>query len=355
MLTAIFALIYCIVNIKNIPRTRVKRGLVIDIVFILLITFFFWGPFFETKFFTDYRVYEENAMTNRESFLGHCLEIKDLFITQKGKIFIFELGLPVILMLAFSVMTFRRLEENRKEYLFFLISGIVSTWMATKYFPWKWLPECLLIIQFPWRMLVFSSFFFAVTCAINMGTLIRKFNIKDVLIISAICIMYVFSRYYVIQYSENVTEAENYQIINISGQNNEWLPGMGRLEYFPSKAYDNTFYVATRENKILALEGTCQIEEKSKIGTYLSAKISTAEEGAKLELPYIYYPGYTVRFDGIVMETFETENGFLGVNIEPKEAGKLEVKYTGTKLMNCSKIISLIAFAGFLVYIWRKH
>lgn len=227
--------------------------------------------------------------------------------------------------------------------------------MATKYFPWKWLPDSFCIIQFPWRMLIFSTFFFAVVCSINMTTVVKNFNIKDVLIIAVICVIYIYSKYGVIQYSDEVVNVEEYQISNISGQNNEWLPGMGRLEYLPSKAYDNTFYIATRENKIYTLSGECQIQEEVKIGSWLSAKIHTEGEKVSLELPFIYYPGYTIRFDGIITDTFETENGFLGCNIESDEDGKLEVNYTGTDLMNISKVISSVSLVIYIIYVWRKH
>lgn len=354
MLTAFFAMMYCLVNGKNLFNTRVKRGLLIDIAFILLITSFFWMPFLETKFYTDYRVYEENAMSTKDSFLSHALKIKDLFITPKDTIFVFEIGLPVILMLAFSIMTFRKLEENKKEYLFFFFSGLISIWMATKYFPWKWLPSCFYIIQLPWRMLVFSSFFLAVICSINMGTLIRKFNGKDVLMISLICILYIGTRHGVIPYTNEVLPVENSPMSKVTGQDNEWLYGMGRLEYLPSKAYERTFYIATRENEIIALDGECDFQESLRIGNYMTAKIFVGE-AAKLELPFIYYPGYTVRLDGMILDTFETENGFLGYYLEKNESGKLEVQYTGTKLMSVSKVLSSIAFLGYIMYVWKKH
>ena len=235
VLTAIFALIYCVLNLKNLTRTRVKKGLLMDIVCILLITSFFWVPFLETKFYTEYRVYEPEAMSSQESFLAHGLGLKDLFINQ-NTIFVFEVGLPVILMLAFSFMAMRKLVENKKEYVFFVISGLISVWMATKYFPWKWLPNHFYILQLPWRMLVFSTFFFSIIASVNMSTLIRKFNGKDVLILSLLCMMYLFTRYHVIQYSDEVIKVEDYPISSITGENNQWLPGMGRLEYLPSKA-----------------------------------------------------------------------------------------------------------------------
>ena len=132
-------------------------------------------------------------MATGESVIARALEIKNFFITKRDAIYVYEIGLPVILMLAFSVMTIRRLKENKKEYLFFFISGLISLWMSTKYFPWKWMPNSFYIIQFSWRMLVFSSFFFAIICSINMTTLIRKFNIRDVIILGVICVLYSLS------------------------------------------------------------------------------------------------------------------------------------------------------------------
>ncbi len=233
----------------------------VDIAFILLITSFFWIPLFETKFSTNYRVYEQDAMSTKESFLSHTLAINDLFITKQGNLFVFEIGLPVILMLAFSILTFRKLEENKKEYVFFLLAGMTSIWMATKYFPWKFLPNGAYIIQLPWRMLVFSTFFFAIVASINMATLIRKFNGKDVFVIAIICLLYIATRHGAIPYSEEVLNVEDDSISAVTGHENEWLPGMGRLEYLPSQAYENTFYIATRKDEIIVLEGDCEIQE----------------------------------------------------------------------------------------------
>lgn len=85
-----------------------------------------------------------------------------------------------------------------------------------------------------------------------------------------------------------------------------------------------------------------------------------------MELPYIYYLGYSVYVDGNKLKTYESDNGFMCVEIsktdinkdinytiENKEKNddnnndenlysKLTLKYTGTILDNISKIISII-------------
>ena len=86
-----------------------------------------------------------------------------------------------------------------------------------------------------------------------------------------------------------------------------------------------------------------------------SAKVETFEENTIIELPYIYYPGYEVRADGIVIEAIETENGFLGCNIPAHENLTVEVSYTGTSNMKVSVLISVLGVLLLVIYIWRME
>ena len=174
-------------------------------------------------------------------------------------------------------------------------------------------------------------------------------------ILTLICLLYISSKLVNIPYSDKVQEPEKVSIHAITGQNNEWIPGMGRLEYLPKKAYNHTFYIATRKPKIEILKGTCHVQEEVKVGSHLTAKIQAGDENAEVEFPFIYYLGYTVRLDGMILETFETENGFLGCSIEANEQGVLEVDYTGTNWMNFSKIIAIFAWIGYIVYVLKNR
>lgn len=349
----ILSIIYCLINIKSLSATRVKKGLIIDCLFIILITSFYWMPVFECRFFSNYQIYNVSNDVNKEEFIDETLNIKELFITGKDKKLVLEIGLPILMMLVFSGMTIKHIELNKKEYLFFFIFGIISVWMSTKYFAWKIIPNFIFRIKHPWELLAISTFSFSIVCAMNMYTLIKKFNIKDVLIISGICVIYIYSRFYAIPYSNQVAKIENYEIPKITGQNGEELFGMGKLENLPVNAYNNTFYIATRQNGIEAIDGIYNIENRK--GKYFTSKITTYNEKVKIELPYIYYPGYMVRFDGIIQKTYETENGFLGCTIDENETGTLEVEYTGTNIMKISQIISCISFVIYIVYVLKKH
>lgn len=357
IIVAIFSIAYVIVNIKQFKDRYVIKNLFINIVFILLITSVFWIPFIETKMSTEYVVYQKDSMSNIEQIENHELSIKRLFATPTDERIVFELGPHIIIMLVFSFMAFKLLKENKKEYLFFAISGIICLWITTKYFPWKILPNSFLIIQFPWRMLQMAGFFLCIICSINMECVIKNYRKLDTLIILGISLLYIISLKGYIPYSEeDLTPVENWKLGEMSGRDYEVVAGTAKAEYLPKKAYDSRFYIATRDECIYMLDGKAIIDEEKKEGYKLEAKITVLENNTTFELPYIYYPGYEVRLDGIVCkDTFETENGFLGIKLPKDENVKLEVEYTGTKLMKFSVILSLISFIVFCVYIWKRN
>lgn len=314
-------------------------------------------PLLETKFTTNYQVYEPGMMATNENTASHGLKITQFFVTMNDGSYVFELGIHFIIILAFSIMTFKNIKTEFKEtYGFFLIAGLLSLWMATKYFPWKFIPQEMCIIQFPWRCMMMAGFFFSIVCAINIYTLVKKFNIKDVAIITTISIIYVSALSGIIPHNANIENIENLELGKISGSEYETVAGTAKSEYLPVKAYNNRFYIATREDNIYVLEGKALIENETKDGSHYTANIKTYEADYTIfELPYIYYPGYEVRCDGMLEKTFETENGFLGIVLGAEDNVNLEVNYVGTKAMVYSSIVSIISGIIFVIYIWKKH
>lgn len=192
IMVGLFALLYFIANIKKFKKASVRKELIINIIAILLITSFFWGPLLETKLATNYQVYEKGAMATSESTGDSALKIRQLFVTFNDGEYVFEIGLHIIVMFALSSMTFRRIDKEYKgNYIFFILASIISLWMSTKYFPWKYLPEIFSIVQFPWRYLQISAFFLSIVCAINMYAIIKKFGYRDVVVIGLISIIYI--------------------------------------------------------------------------------------------------------------------------------------------------------------------
>lgn len=354
---AFFAIFLSIFNLEKLKDKKFYKPLILNIVFIILITSFYWVPLIETQLFTKYQVYEDGMMATNESVSNAGLKLNQFFVTFNDGSYIFELGPHIIMILAFSIMTFRRIDKRLKEmYCFFFISSLLTLWMSTKYFPWGILPEQFCFIQFPWRMLMMSGFFISLVCTINMYTLIRKFNIRDVIIVSVISIYYsvaIFSPAF--KNEERINDIADISLGNFSGREVEVINGCGKGEYLPVNAYKNRFYIATREKDIYVLEGKALIENEIADETNYSAKLKTLDaEYTIFELPYIYYPGYEVRLDGMLVDYFETENGFMGIAMRENDDALLSVKYAGTLAMNITMLISSLSIIGFVVIFIRK-
>ena len=356
LIVFVFSCLYIGLNFEKLKQTNVKKSIIINIIFILGVSAFYWMPLLETKFTTNYQVYEEGMMATKESVASHGLQITQLFVSKNDGSYVFELGPHIIVMLALSIMAIRLIDDKIKEnYVFFLISSIICLWMSTKYFPWKILPDKLSIIQFPWRMMMMSAFFLSVICSINIYLILKKFEVKDVVIIASIAVFYTIAFKGYLQY-DNLTNIEDISLGNISGRDFEVSVGLGKEEYLPKKAYDNRFYIATRDEYIDVLEGNAIIKDEEKNGNHFIANIESGDtDYSILELPYLYYPGYEVRLDGMITNTFETENGFIGIATLKNDKATLEVNYIGTSIMKKSLLISFISLIIFGFYIWKKH
>ena len=85
-------------------------------------------------------------------------------------------------------------------------------------------------------------------------------------------------------------------------------------------------------------------------------EIKAASLGTELELPYFFYPGYTVvityQDKEVTLDTAESDNGFLTVVIpENIEEGKITCDYTSTTLEKVAYVISAVSVIGFVVYV----
>ena len=353
LICAIISLIYVATKIPMLKIKEIRKKLLINSIFIILISGFYWLPFLEASVSSQYEVYEPGKMATIESVQDKGISLKNLFITYKDSIYVYEFGFHILVLLCFSVVAFRRIiPKMKKEYIFWLIIGILSTFMATKYFPWKYLGEKVSFIQFPWRMLTLSSFCFSFICAINVGIIIKKFKYRDAIILSTIGVLYVCALNFIPLSEDGFVDPKDVIYSYVSGRNTDCIAGCGKNEYLPKNAYDNYFYLANRENKILVLEGNAEIKDYNKNGNLLTAKVEiVGEDPALLEFPYVYYPGYKVTLDGSAVSNFETVNGFLAIGLKGDSKGDLKVEYTGTSLSKFAKFFSIVSIIAFGVYV----
>lgn len=353
VLTAIMAFIYLCVNIKKLKNKEIIKKLLINIILIMLISAFFWIPLLETYNFAEYEVYQKEAMATKESFINSGLELKQLFITSKASTYVYEIGPHIIIMMILSIFVIKKVikKEYKKEYILFLILGILSIFMSTKYFPWQIFNEKVSIIQFTWRMLVFSDFFLAIICAINLENLIKNIRVADIIIISIIAILYCITLNRFIPINDEISEINKWNIGSVTENKNEVIVAMGRGEYLPVSSNKNREYLLERENTIEVLKGSAQIQSLEKNGQKINSKIEIFKDNTILEFPYIYYPGYKIKINNEEIKSFESPNGFLAISLNKLNESIIEVNYEETILMKTSKVMSIIGIILFIMYI----
>lgn len=343
IISLIISLIYILINFNSLKVNGCMQKLILNLAFIFTITATLWLPYMEANINNEYKINEPTAEELKE-FEEEAISIRKLFVTAKGENYVFEIGPLLIVVFALTPMAIVAIKkEYRKDYIFYLVLCILCFWLATKYFPWKIFSSIFIKLGAPWRFLSFANFFLTIICALNMGAIVKKLKFREVLILLSVAVIYVAFLNGYIQKTEKLTKIEELSIGNLSGKSEEISAGINKGEYLPLNAYNKRFYIATKEQKMYVLSGKAIVEEEKKEGSKYSAKVQTIDEKTEFELPYIYYPGYTIKSDGMNLEKHETENGFLGFFMDANDSGKIEVAYEGTKIEKFANFISIIS------------
>ena len=360
--TALFCLIFVLFNLKAFFNKEVIKKCLINIVFILLVSAMFIIPMLEFKFTAEYAILEPDVMkTNAENVYTKTIKpsqfLKDIG-EDNGVSFV--VGIPFITMILLGILAFRKIDKEHKDfYISFLLLGVISIIMCTYLFPWRFMPDILCTLQYPWRLLGFAFFFFAPVCAMNVYYLLNSINkkwLKAIAWLLAIAIIAGFTVMELNQYPTNDTSLD----AKYEGKNKE----NPQIDYFainrdnmPKKALYNQFgYLETRKDNTEVISGNVNIVSENKEALHLEIEIENAKKDTKLELPYLFYPGYTITLEyngkATKIDYYESEYGFVAINLpEDIETGKITVDYTATVLEKTAYAISAISIVGFIVYV----
>lgn len=356
---AIIVLIYILLNIKLVIRNKKIKTLIVSLVFILGICSYYWIPMLEQKIFADINIFNSGASATIESVISHALNIFDFIPIPGNQSFDgiqYFILIPVILLLFFSIFNYKETNlENKKNYKSFIVLFIISLFMSTKYFPWKILPEILLFIQFPWRMLLFVTFFASIIstlCICNIKENISKY-ISLGLIIVILCSILPLMNLNRVQYF-------NEKDINISEA------GLGAIrDYLPTKTINNYEYYKNREHDIKILSGEGTVEILNFKAPFISFIAKLESDKMIIELPLLYYYGYNL--DTIYIDTDlegtgkgtkkiskieESENGFVQLTITNSQKGT--INFSGSKATQISLYISIFSMLSLIIYLKKR-
>lgn len=376
--SAIFALLYIIFNFKQLKNKGVIRKIVINVIFILAITTFFTVPLMEHKILGNYVIFNSTSMKSLPSDVQNStIKISQLF-KDIGEVngVSFKIGIPLIILTLLGIVSYKKVDKNiRSEYITFTVIAMISLAMVTKLFPWIIMPKILTTLQFAWRMQAFFEFALSIICAINLYYFIdiickkssknskdtkvhtKTENLYNMLLLFAIIVIITSMMKIDYNYSyekEKFLTDEEYET-KINEKNSIW--SINR-EYLPEKVDVKKLgksYLDYRENRVYVLDGNATIINEKKEDLQLEFDIENYKANTILELPYIYYLGYTVTTEqNEKIQVFESDNGMLAIKLDENiESAHITVKYTGTIIEKVSYLISaisIITFIGYVIY-----
>ena len=358
---AIFCFIYLVFNIKELKARTILR-LIRDLVFILLITLFYTLPLLESKVSADYEVFNQEHMVRYDAMIALKPKIGELFIQLDGRM-LYGLGIITIIGTIFSISAIKKVKD-KKNFILFLVLGIICTIMSLDIFPFEKMPKILTMMQFSFRMLEFASFFLVVVSAITLEKVIDKFNIYTVIFLISVSILLLLPSLSQLEYGKYYSENDLKEGIKVTKNTGRVHAGLASFEYLPTKAFNNRKYIEDREDKPIIIGDNSEeyiIENYHKENTSCEFEINISEEKEvdeviTIELPYIYYIGYSAYIESAngnteLLKTYESENGFLCLDVNLNNATvKIKVEYTGTLLMKISYIISILGIFVYILY-----
>lgn len=356
--TAIFCLIYMLINYKKLNNKIVIKAILINILLILLCTSFYWIPLLEHYFGATYEVFIPERMYKNVTIIGSKLSILDLFITKPWSMN-FHIGIPIVFSIILAFIYINKIEKRyKKEINIFLIFGLISIIMSLKIFPFEHFPNVLKMLQFVWRMMEFAVFFLSIVSGIVITKFIHNCDKKKTILTTLFMIYLVILVISIKKTTKIPFYEEKYlEPVPLENMATSIHPGCATFEYLPKKAYENFNYLKTRPQNSLIINGKANIINENKNGTNLKLEVQNVEEKIVIELPYIYYLGYSAKLTNSegkskYLEIKESDNGFCMIEVENN--GTIEISYTGTVLMKITYGTTLIGIIA-LIYLKKSY
>ncbi len=333
-------------NINKFFKWEVINRLLLATLIVVLICL----PFFVTVLENmggDYLVYQKGYMSSLEYMDFYSLNPKEFFDTNVqynwDVLYYFNIVAFIleVVTIFFAIIT----KDKDKNNLYFYILFILCIIISSKLMPWKYLPGFFYMIQFPWRTVTFLTIALSVTApALFVYIKNKKINTYVPLLLMIGTIAVSIPCYYKLTTDYYEFNLEELDLNMASGHSKEYLPTKLTEDYINNKG-----------KNVNNLTGNGLFEIVQEDYNYLVFN-ATYVEDAYIELPKIYYKGYTLKNGSSKIELSKSDTGLIKAYIT--ENGTYTLEYTGTLLYNIAKYVSIISWIGFIsmiIYIKKKE
>lgn len=356
---ALFCIFYLLLNIKKVLNKDVIKNFLISLIFIVLLSLPVLVPLAHHQFSGIYKISEiETDVSERVVHPGQLImsEIQDKTAENTSyysndKEMNYMIGLTSIIILFLFPFAYKKIKEEKNivQFIKYLSLFIISVLMMTVPFIWDNI-MIFDVIQFPWRILSFATFYITVLSGYIIKAVINE-NTKYAFFIFVVG----FSMLFVFKINTKVLFAKNlYNEFNFSNQTLNSDTTYGDLGF--SLGYAHEYLPKNLDYEKIKLRGKELISQDcnvinlnySKDKNYFIYNFEIDKNGC-LEIPLIYYYGYDIYLNNEKVEYEISNDGYINIKINNPGKYNLKIKWNGTILYKICYFIASIAFISYIL------
>ena len=263
---------------------------------------------------------------------------------------------PVLLVLTIGFLVFRKDIKNENYRRFSMMSIIISAifvLFSTRIF--AFIPAVQnfhSMLQFSQRMLIIQSVLLPFVAGYFIGEKLK--NKREIMITAAIAsISYIHITTSAIEpgkVSLPMNVGVDYNLVDgISIAMGEYQPIFPKVENVKDISATAAGYVkktiSEKGRKADVISGSAKISGFEKKGSRMRLVVSENKNGAEIELPMFYYPGFKAVLNGKPVKTsYSNKNRMVSVKLNPGQNGALEVYYGISPATKIGSIVSGLSF-----------
>lgn len=356
---ALFCVFYLLMNIKKVLNKNVIKHFLISILFIVLLSLPVLVPLAQHQFSDIYKISEiETDVSDRVVHPGQLIisEIQDKTAENTSyysndKEMNYMIGLTTIIILFLFPFAYKKIKEEKNiiDFIKYFVLFVISILMMLLPFIWNHI-MILDVIQFPWRILSFTTFYITI-----LSGYIIKAVINDSTKYAFFIFVVGFSMLFVFKINTKVLFAKNlYNEFNFESQtlNNE--TSYGDLGF--SLGYAHEYLPKNLDYEKIKLRGKKLKSEECNIinSTFIEDKNVfiyefEVENGGVIEIPLIFYYGYDIYLNNEKIEYKISDDGYILIKVNESGKYSLNIKWRGTILYKICYLIASIAFISYIL------
>ncbi len=320
-LMCFFSVLFMLFNIKCLKDKSRLRFLFLYILLAMVVTIHFWLPMIEQLFFDSFRI-----DAHRKIF-ENIIPIYFLFLDVPYNLitnYVYIAGIGIIYYISF--IKYFKLIKSDKFLLSILFLCTIATVFVSIKLVWKVdiIYKLFSVIQFPWRFYIISSVLFI----IGFSTLFKYLNFGNFIKICFIYIGIIFMfNSFLFMFDLYIKEPIKDEIML-----GEYLPR--NFDFSVIKNYVNNDIIYKKDSDILIVDIINNVDS--------------------VELPLIYYRGYTACNSEKCFPVSKSERGLVNVKID-SNTNDFRVMYSGTSIYKYSKYVSVFGFILFAFTFFVNH